>query len=90
MQLKLQTRAFERVAPILEPGEQPLVATRAVVGAFSASRLGTVAAHGIVLGGGGTVAAAMIATSGKQFVVLTDQRIIFLSQTFMAAPVSRS
>jgi hypothetical protein len=86
VQQKLQTRAFEHVAPILHAGERPLVATRAVVGAFSASRLGTVVAQGIVLGGAGSAAAAILATSKKQFVVLTDRRVIFLSQTFLGGP----
>ena len=86
MQQKLQTRAFEYVAPVLRAGERPLVATRAVVGAFSASRFGTVVAQGAVLGGVGSAAAGILATAKKQFVVLTDQRVIFLTQTFMGGP----
>jgi hypothetical protein len=89
VQQKLQTRAFEHVAPILRPGEQPLVATRAVVGEFGASRLGTVVAQGVVLGGAGSAAASIIATSKKQFVVVTDQRVIFLGQTFMGGPAKQ-
>jgi hypothetical protein len=42
MQQKLQTRAFERVAPVLAPGEEPIAATRASVGKFSSSRIGAV------------------------------------------------
>lgn len=86
MQQKLQTRAFEHLAPVLHAGEQPLVATRAVVGAFSASRFGTVVAQGVVLGGIGSAASAILATSKKQFVVLTSHRVIFLSQTFLGGP----
>lgn len=86
MQRKLQTRAFERVAPTLQPGEQPLVAARAMVGAFSASRLGTVATQGVVLAGAGSVAANVLAATRKQFVVVTDRRVIFLPQTFLGGP----
>ncbi|MGX6603133.1 hypothetical protein ACWKSP_13475 [Micromonosporaceae bacterium Da 78-11] len=86
MQQKLQTRAFERVAEVLQTGEQPLVAVRAMVGSFTAGRFGTVATHGIVLAGAGTVGAAMAASAGKQFVVLTDRRFIFLTQTFLGGP----
>ena len=85
MQQKLQTRAFEQVTPMLQPGEQPLVATRAMVGKFSAGRLGTVVSQAVVLEGGGLLGAAL-ASTGKQFVVLTNHRLIFLSQTFLGGP----
>ncbi|GAB3816545.1 hypothetical protein [Micromonospora zhanjiangensis] len=86
MQQKLQTRAFEQLAPTLRAGEQPLAATRAVVGKFSSSRLGTVVRQGIVPGGAGALGAALASTAKKQFVVLTSHRLIFLDQTFMGGP----
>ena len=85
MQQKLQTRAFEQVAPILQAGEQPVVATRAVVGKFSSGRLGTVVGQALIMEGAGALGAALASTS-KQFVVLTDRRLIFLSQTFLGGP----
>ncbi|GAB3841804.1 hypothetical protein ACFPIJ_43510 [Dactylosporangium cerinum] len=85
MQQKLQTRAFEQVTPILHPGEQPLVATRAMVGKFSAGRLGAVVSQALVVEGAGMLGAAL-ASTGKQFVVLTTHRMIFLSQTFLGGP----
>lgn len=85
MQQKLQTRAFEQVAPILQAGEQPAVATRAMVGKFSSGRLGTVVGQALILEGAGALGAAIASTS-KQFVVLTDRRLIFLSQTFLGGP----
>ena len=85
MQQKLQTRAFEQVAPILQAGEQPIAATRAMVGKFSSGRLGAVVKQGLILEGAGALGAA-IATNKKQFVVLTDRRLIFLTQTFMGGP----
>ena len=86
MQQKLQTRAFEQVAPVLQSGEQPVVATRAMVGKFSASRLGTVVSQAIRLEGGGALLGAALASTRKQFVVLTNRRLIFLSQTFLGGP----
>jgi hypothetical protein len=85
MQLKLQTRAFEQVAPILQPGEQPVVATRAMVGKFGSGRFGAVVTQGLILEGAGVVGAALASTR-KQFVVLTSRRLIFLSQTIMGGP----
>ncbi|MEU1585205.1 hypothetical protein [Micromonospora sp. NPDC005710] len=85
MNEKLQARAFERVASILKPGEQPVNATRAMVGAFSASRLGTAVTQGLIQAAAGTTGAALTRTK-KQFVVLTDQRLIFLPQTFLGGP----
>ena len=82
MQQKLQTRAFEQVAPLLQPGEQPVAATRAMVGKFSASRFGAVVTNG----GAGSLLGAALTANRKQFVVLTNHRIIFLSQTFMGGP----
>jgi hypothetical protein len=85
MQQKLQTRAFERVTPLLQPGEQPVAATRAVVGKFTSGRLGAVASQTLIQGGAGAIGGAL-ASNKKQFVVLTDRRLIFLSQTFMGGP----
>jgi hypothetical protein len=86
VQQKLQTRAFEQVAPILQQGEQPVVATRAMVGKFSSSRLGATVAQAMVLEGGGGLLGAALASTRKQFVVLTNRRLIFLPQTFMGGP----
>jgi hypothetical protein len=86
MQLKLQSRAFEQVTPMLQPGEQPVVATRATVGRFSASRLGAVVAQTTILEGAGALLGTGLASTRKQFVVLTNRRMIFLSQTFMGGP----
>ncbi|MFG3558019.1 hypothetical protein ACGGAQ_26955 [Micromonospora sp. NPDC047557] len=85
MNQKLQARAFERVASILQPGEQPVTATRAMVGSFSAGRLGTVVSQGLITAGAGAVGHALARTK-KQFVVLTDRRLIFLPQTFLGGP----
>lgn len=85
MRDKLQTRAFERVALILQAGEQPVVAVRAMVGAFSSGRLGVIARHGAALAGAGS----MPVEDEKQFVVLTDRRVIFLPQTFLGGPGKR-
>ncbi|MDZ5444734.1 hypothetical protein U2F26_18625 [Micromonospora sp. 4G57] len=86
MQQKLQTRAFEHVTPILQSGEQPVVATRAMVGKFSSGRLGTVVSQAIRLEGGGALLGAALASTRKQFVVLTNRRLIFLPQTFLGGP----
>ncbi|WP_410810276.1 hypothetical protein [Micromonospora sp. 067-2] len=86
MQQKLQTRAFEQVAPILQPGEEPVAATRAMVGKFSSSRVGTVVSQAIRLEVGGALLGAVLASTRKQFVVLTDRRLIFLTQTFLGGP----
>jgi hypothetical protein len=83
---KLQTRAFAVVAPILQAGEQPVVAARAMVGAFSASRFGTVFTHGVALAGGGSATASTLADTEKQFVVVTNRRVIFLPQTYLGGP----
>ncbi|MBB2948530.1 hypothetical protein FB565_008313 [Actinoplanes lutulentus] len=85
MQQKLQTRAFERVASLLHPGEQPIAAARAMVGAFTASRAGTIAHHGVVLAGAGAGSAAL-AAHRKQFVVVTNYRVFFLPQTILGGP----
>jgi hypothetical protein len=86
VQQKLQTRAFEHVTPILQPGEQPVVAARALVGKFSSGRLGAVASQALILEGGGALLGAVLASTRKQFVVLTNRRLIFLSQTFLGGP----
>ncbi|WCN83252.1 hypothetical protein [Micromonospora sp. LH3U1] len=85
MNQKLQARAFERVAPTLQPGERPITATRAMVGSFSASRLGTVVRQGLIQAAAGATGAALARTK-KQFLVLTDRRLIFLPQTFLGGP----
>ncbi|WP_127505501.1 hypothetical protein [Actinoplanes solisilvae] len=82
MRDKVQTKAFEQVASMLQPGEQPVAGTRAVVGKFGASRLGTAVKQGIAIDAGGALAALLVKNS-KQFVVVTTDRLIFLSQTFM-------
>lgn len=84
MQQKLQTRAFEQVTPILQPGEQPVAAARAIVGKFSSGRLGAVASQTLAQQGGALGAA--LPSTKKQFVVLTNRRLIFLAQTFMGGP----
>ena len=85
MQEKLQTRAFEQVAPMLQPGERPVAATRAVVGKFNSGRIAAAAKQSLTQGGG-LVGAALGGSTGKQFLVVTDRRLIFLSQTFMGGP----
>ncbi len=85
MQEKLQTRAFQQVASMLQPGEQPVAATRAVVGKIPAGRIGAVTTQSLAQSGG-LVGAALGGTTGKQFLVVTDRRLIFLSQTFMGGP----
>jgi hypothetical protein len=89
VQQKLQTRAFEQVTSILQPGEQPIAATRAAVGKFSSGRAGAVVKQSLISQGGaigGALGASLSSSSGRQFVVLTNQRLIFLSQTFMGGP----
>jgi hypothetical protein len=86
VQQKLQTRAFEQVTPILQSGEQPVAATRAIVGKFSSGRLGTVVSQTLIQQGGGALGAALASSTSKQFVVLTNRRLIFLSQTFLGGP----
>src|SRR5690349_18571765 len=86
MRDKLQTKAFEIVAPALQPGEQPVTAVRTTVGAFSASRAGTVLKGGLVSQGVGGVGAAVAMAQKNQFVVLTDRRLIFLQQTMLGGP----
>ena len=84
MNEKLQTRAFERVTPMLHPGEAPIVATRAQVGSFSSGRLGATVRSGLALQGGALGAGLM--AKRQQFVVVTNYRLIFLTQTFMGGP----
>jgi hypothetical protein len=82
---KLQTRAFEQVAHLLQPGEQPVTASRAQVGSFSSGRLGAVVKQALIMEAGGALGAALI-KNGRQFVVVTTHRLIFLSQTFLGGP----
>ncbi|GHJ43374.1 hypothetical protein Cs7R123_07160 [Catellatospora sp. TT07R-123] len=85
MQQKLQTRAFERVAPFLQAGEQPVAASRTTVGKYSSGRFGAVVSQAMLVEGVGVVGAALIANR-RQFVVVTSHRLIFLSQTFFGGP----
>jgi hypothetical protein len=85
VQHKLETRAFEQVAPILEPGERPVVATRAVVGKFSSSRLATAVSQGLKMDGAGALG-SLLSSNSKQFIVVTDRRLIFLTQGFWGGP----
>jgi hypothetical protein len=87
MNQKLQTRAFERVAHLLQPGEEAVMATRASVGKFSSGRLGAVV-KGAMIGSAGLVGAvgASIASTRNQFVVVTNRRLIFINTTFMGGP----
>jgi len=86
MSQRLQTKAFAAVAKHLSPAEQPRVAARALVGAFDASRFGTIVSRGVVPGVSGAVTDAVLNTTGKQVLVVTDQRVLFLSQTFWGGP----
>jgi hypothetical protein len=86
MQEKLQNRAFEQVAGMLQPGERPIVGARAMVGKFGSSRLGAVVKQAVLVEAGGALGAAIASGSSKQFFVLTDRRMIFLSQTFLGGP----
>jgi hypothetical protein len=83
-----QTKAFEKVAPLLQAGEQPIAATRALVGKFSSSRYGAVVSQALIMETVGALGSALT-TKRKQFVVLTDRRLIFLTQTFMGGPGKR-
>ena len=84
MQQKLQTRAFEHMTPFLHPGEQPITATRAAVGKFSSGRLGAAVSQTLTMEGG--LVGAALASTGKRFVVLTNQRLIFMSQSLFGGP----
>ncbi|GIF25097.1 hypothetical protein BJ973_007352 [Actinoplanes tereljensis] len=86
MNQKLQTRAFDVVAPILQPGEVPVVAARAMVGKFASSRLGAVAKQGLLNAGVGSVATHKLLQSKKQFVIVTNRRLIFIPQGFLGGP----
>lgn len=82
MRKKFGEKAFAVAAGHLAPGEQPRVAARAMVGALDAGRLGTAVTRGAVPGLSGAVADVVLNTTGKQVVVVTDRRVLFLSQTF--------
>jgi hypothetical protein len=84
--LKLQTRAFDIVAPRLQPGETPLAAARAMVGKFGGSRMGTALKQGLLLEAGGAIGAHLVTAAAKQFAVVTDRRVFFLPQTFLGGP----
>jgi hypothetical protein len=85
VQQKLETRAFGQVAPLLQPGETPLAGTRVVAGKFSSGRLAPVLRQALIAEGAGALG-AVLAKHSKQFVVVTDRRLIFLNQTFMGGP----
>ena len=89
MQEKLQARAFQQVADMLYPGEQPLVGARALVGRFNSSRFGAVVKQAVLTEAGGALGAAIASGSSKQFFVLTTHRMIFMSQTFLGGPGKR-
>nr|WP_221373994.1 hypothetical protein [Actinoplanes polyasparticus] len=87
MREKFQTKAFELVAPLLQPDERPITATRALAGSFTAGRAGTTVAMGLRnQAGGALVGALLTSATSKQFVVVTTERVIFLPQTFMGGP----
>src|SRR6476469_151143 len=65
---KLQTRAFERVAPILQSGEEPVMAALASVGKFSSGRLGAIVSQSMAIQGG--LVGGALASTTRQFVVL--------------------
>ncbi|GAA2500479.1 hypothetical protein [Winogradskya humida] len=89
MQQKLETRAFDQVASVLQPGEQPIAAARALVGKFSASRFGTALKQSLIMEGGGALLSTVLTKTSKQFVVVTDRRVLFLTQTFLGGPGKR-
>ena len=62
-----------------------MAAARATVGKFSSGRLGAVVSQALIVEGAGALGAALV-TTRKQFVVVTDRRLIFLAQTFMGGP----
>jgi hypothetical protein len=86
MTKRFQSQSAAVVAQYLLPGEEFRVGARAVVGALDASRLGTAVSRGIVPGVAGAVTDQVLKTTGKQVVVVTDQRVLFLSQTFWGGP----
>jgi len=42
--------------------------------------------QGVIVGGGGAVASQVLSASKKQFIVVTDRRVMFLPQTFLGGP----
>jgi hypothetical protein len=70
---------------MLRPGEQPVAATRAIVGKFSSGRLGAIGSQ-VLMQQGGAIGGALASGKKKQFMVLTNRRLIFLSQAFMGGP----
>jgi hypothetical protein len=84
MNKKLEAKAFDRVKPLFQPGEEPLTATRAQVGKFASGRLSAVV-RATAAAEGGLVGGALMANR-NQFVVLTNRRLIFLNTTFMGGP----
>ena len=71
---------------MFQPGEVPVVAARAMVGAFSSSRFGAVATQAVLQEGVGSMSAHRLAQSKRQFVVVTNRRVFFLTQTFLGGP----
>jgi hypothetical protein len=86
MNQKLQTRAFERVAHILAPGEVAVLASRAMVGKFTSGRFGAVAKEGLLNAGVGSVATRRLLQAKKQFIIVTNRRLIFIPQGFLGRP----
>jgi len=77
------------VAPLLQPDERPITATRALAGSFTASRLGTTVAQGLkTQAGAALVGAVLTSSTSKQFIVVTTDRLIFLPQTFLGGPAT--
>ncbi|GAA0580353.1 hypothetical protein GCM10010172_76680 [Paractinoplanes ferrugineus] len=86
MNQKLQTRAIEQVAHMLQPGEVAILATRAMVGTFDSGRFGAVAREGLLNAGVGSVATRRLLQAKKQFIIVTNRRLIFIPQGFLGRP----
>ena len=63
------------------------MAARASVGKFSSGRLGAIVSQSMAIQGG--LVGGALASTTRQFVVLTNRRLIFLSQTFLGGPGKR-
>jgi hypothetical protein len=83
---RLQAKAFAAVATYLSAAEQPRVAARAMVGLLHASRFGTAVSRGLVPGVSDAVTDAALNSIGRQVVVVTDLRVLFLPQNFWGGP----
>jgi hypothetical protein len=76
----MQQKVPATIAAHLAEGEQMITGTRALAGAFDASRLGTIAVASLKNQG---LVGHALSRSKKQFVVVTDRRVLFLNQTFL-------